>query len=54
MMLSVRSMLSHPCARLLDQYPLVLGKQLADPGTVDEAGALCLCTLSFPIETHTH
>lgn len=39
--------------RTFDQYPLVLGKQLADPGTVDEAGALRLCTLSFPTETHT-
>jgi len=44
--------LSHPHASLLDQYPLVLGKWLADPRTVDKAGALRLCTLSFPTETH--
>lgn len=51
--LLVRSMLSHLHASLLDQYLLVLGKQLADPGTVDEAGALRLCTVSFASEAHT-
>lgn len=52
--LSVRSMLSHPRTNLLDQYLLVLGKQLADSGTLSEAGTLryalsflplkCICT----------
>lgn len=53
-MLSERSMLPHPRTSLLDQYPLALGKQLADPGTVDEAGALSLCALSFPTKTRMH